>query len=664
MSIGLLLIAAACVAVSGIPSLLLGPRSVFGQWIAMLMNVISSVIGGVGLFVHFTNIQVPSQLAWAWSLPFGRFSVGVDDLSAIFLIPILLISALGSIYGLEYWKQSHHPSNGKKLRFCWGLMTAGMMLVVLARDGVLLLIAWEIMALAGFFLVTTEDKKPDVRWAGWVYLVATHCGTLCLFATFGFLRFASGSFELWPKATANLPSWIAAAIFITGVVGFGFKAGIMPLHVWLPGAHANAPSHVSAILSGVLLKIGVYGIIRVASFMPHPPVWWGATLLVAGTISGVLGIAFAGAQHDIKRLLAYSSIENIGIIIVGVGLALLGRSLDRLDWIVLGLGGALLHVLNHSLFKPLLFMGAGNILDGTRTRQINLLGGLAKTMPKTLKLMTLGAIAICGLPPLNGFVSELLIYIGLFHTASVSVGKVCLWAALAAPALAMIGALAISTFVKLLGVVFAGSPRTRAAENSHDPGMSMLGPMTLLAICCVVIGLAPAALTPLAERAVAVWDSRPWQMGVSIRGLVPLHWFSCAGIALVAAAFGGVVALREWRRRRPTAVAGTWDCGYARPQSTMQYTGSSFSQMLGTLFGWVLLPRRVTVGPTGLFPDRSRFKSETPDPVLDRSLLPVFSLAERVLSWARPIQRGPVQVYLLYLLSALLLLLLFAGWTK
>jgi hydrogenase-4 component B len=417
-------------------------------------------------------------------------------------------------------------------------------------------------------------------------------------------------------------------------------------------------------MSGVLLTMGLYGIIRMASFMAHPPLWWGATLLVAGTVSGVVGIVFAVVQHDFKRLLAYSSIENIGIMTIGVGLALIGRSLDRFDLIVLGMGGALFHLLNHSLFKPLLFMGAGSILHGTRMRQIDLLGGLARRMPGTFVWVIIGAVAICALPPLNGFIGELLIYMGLFRTASPGLGRTLLWVSLAAPALAVIGALAVAAFVKLIGVAFGGSPRTRAAARAHDPGKRMLGPMAILAICCIVIGVAPILVTPAIDRGVAAWDSLPGQMGISIRSLVPLNCISGVAFALIAVVLSGALMLRWLRQRRPMATAGTWDCGYALPGPTMQYTGSSFTQTLGSLFSWVLIPRRAIVRVVGLFPRRERFRSDTPDTVLDRALLPLFWAIERVLSWARPIQRGSVQVYLLYMLSILLILLMLAGWTR
>ena len=385
-----------------------------------------------------------------------------------------------------------HPENGRKLRFFYGTLTAGMALVVIARNGVLFLFGWEIMALSAFFLVTTEDGVREVRRSGWIYLVATHVAALCLLALFSLLRAASGSFSLEPlQANSLTPAgtmypWSATAIFVCALVGFGLKAGIMPLHVWLPGAHANAPSHVSAIMSGVMIKMGIYGLVRVLGAAAAPPLAWGYTVLGLGVVSGVLGVAFAVGQHDLKRLLAYHSIENIGIIVIGLGLALIGRTLARADWIVLGLGGALLHVWNHALFKSLLFFSAGSVIHATGTREIDRLGGLAKAMPRTSLAFLVGAVAICGLPPLNGFVSELLIYLGLFGTLGIGEGSACPLAAFAAPALALIGGLAVACFVKVFGAVFLGSARTEVARHAHESAGSMLGPMGVLMGCCLL----------------------------------------------------------------------------------------------------------------------------------------------------------------------------------
>ena len=661
MSIALLLISIAVIAASGIPALLLGRRSAAGQGIATILNVVGSIIGAVALAAHYVEGSGAHESRFSWPLAIGNFSLGVDDLSVLFLIPMLLISALGSVYGMEYWKQSRHPANGRKLRACWGLLTAAMMLVVIARDAVLFLMAWEIMALTAFFLVDTEDQKRQVRRAAWIYLVATHCGTLCLLAMFGLLRYASGSFALWPIAGSGLSSWLPAAAFVTGIIGFGFKAGIMPLHVWLPGAHANAPSHVSAMLSGVMLKAGVYGIIRIASFLPHPPIWWGGALLVVGAISGILGIAYAIAQQDFKRLLAYSSIENIGIIMLGIGLALLGRSVGHPKWIVLGLGGSLLHVLNHSLFKPLLFMGAGNILHATRTRQIDLLGGLAKPMPRTFVLAIIGAIGICALPPLNGFVSELLIYLGLLRTASAGSGSI-MWAALAAPALAVIGALAVSTFVKLIGMIFAGSPRTHAALRAHESRGWMLAPMAILAAGCIAIGLAPALVVgSIVQRAVRAWEPAASQANYALTTLVPLQTYSVIAVTFSLLVFIATAFLLR-RRPIPFAKASTWDCGYARPTPRIQYTGSSFGDFVTALFAWALMPSQRNVRLPEPFPQPQSYASHTGDVVLDRGVLPSFRFIQRLFSFARPVQRGPVQVYLLYVLAIVLVLLLFAWW--
>jgi hydrogenase-4 component B len=657
MTIWLFLISTALVAISGLPGLLLSRRSRLGQHIATALNVCGAAVAGVALVAFWTEPASTRALTSTWTLPFGRFAVAVDGLSPVFLIPMFLISAAGSIYGLSYWSQPRHPSNGRKLRLCWGLMTAGMIMVILARDGIVFLMSWEVMAIAAFFLVTTEDTKSNACKAGWIYLMSTHVGTLSLFAFFALLKYATGSFDLWPPVAGAISPKLASALFVVGCVGFGLKAGIMPLHIWLPGAHANAPSHVSAIMSGVLLKAGVYGLVRIAALFPHPPVWWGGSLLVAGTLSGLLGIAFAAGQRDLKRLLAYSSIENVGIITMGIGLALMGRSLGQGAWIVLGLGGALLHVLNHSLFKPLMFFGAGSVLHAVHTRVMDLMGGLGSRMPKTSLLVLIGAVAICGLPPLNGFVSELLIYLGLFRTIMTESNAVG-WASLAAPALALIGAMAVASFVKVLGAVFAGTPRTARAALAHDPGFAMLLPMVVLAGCCLFIGLLPWAVVGLLNAALLQWIPPDQSVLPTIQSYVSLRWISALSVILLAIIGAGGLWLLRRPGRSSTRAALTWDCGYALPTPRIQYSGSSFSQTLVDLLSWVLWPRTHQPRIGGAFPQTDEFHSEVPDVVLDRALIPSLGAADAVLGRARVIQRGTVQVYLVYVLAILLLLLL------
>jgi hydrogenase-4 component B len=357
------------------------------------------------------------------------------------------------------------------------------------------------------------------------------------------------------------------------------------------------------------------------------------------------------AQGDLKRLLAYSSIENIGIVAIGVGLASLGRSLGHTELVVLGLGGALLHVLNHSLMKPLLFFAAGGVLHAAGTRQISALGGLAAAMPRSFALFVVGALAICGLPPLNGFASELLLYLGLLRATDLAGAPA--WAGLAAPALAMIGALALASFVKLIGIAFCGAPRGEAAAHAHDPDRGMLGPMLALAVGCVLLGLLPGAAFPLLQRAVAAWE--PATGGGALAALVPLAQLSAGGLLLIAA----VAALAAFvRRRRPRRAAEvTWDCGFARPTPRMQYVEASFSELLVGLFDWFVRSRRAGPALREPFPAPARFESQVPEPILDRLLLPALGAADRVLSRVRVLQRGPVQMYLLYVLLTVVILL-------
>jgi hydrogenase-4 component B len=520
---------------------------------------------------------------------------------------------------------------------------------------VLFLAGWEVMALAAFLAITTEDHLPAVRDVGYLYLVATRFGTLCLFAMFALLHAATGTFDfVTPLPTTGL----STPIFMLGLAGFGLKAGIMPLHVWLPGAHANAPSHVSALMSGVLIKMGIYGLVRLCSLFPNPPLWWGGVILSLGAISGVLGVAFAIGQHDLKRLLAYHSVENIGIICIGVGLAVMGRSLGRGDLVALGLAGALLHVWNHGLFKALLFLSAGSVLHATDTRQIDRLGGLLKPMPWTGLAFLVGAVAICGLPPLNGFVSELLIYLGLFRVVIGSGDRVWLTGAFAASALALVGALAIACFVKVFGVAFLGEARTDRARVARECGSLMRLPMAALAGACLLIGIGPSLVVPVLDGAVSAWAPE-WAGGPTrLALLAPFGAVTLAALAVLAA-LGVTGSALGARTGRPTVgTVGTWDCGYATPGITMQYSSSSFAQTLVRVFSWALWPDEHSPKVQGVFPERTSFHSHVPDVVLDRVVRPAVRGVERVFSWSRWLQRGSVNAYLLYILITLVLLLL------
>ena len=654
------LLGIAIAAASGIPGLFLSRSSNTGQYVATALAVIGSVFGlsGVGTY-WWTGDSQP--IVRPWAIPGAEFHVAIDGLSALFLVPIFLVSMLGSIYGLGYWKQTEHPQNGRKLRLFYGLLPAGMALLVIARNSILFMVGWEIMALSAFFLVTTEDHDRQVRETGWIYLVSTKVATLSLFALFALLRTASGSYTLTPLNGDTLTHGMATAIFVFTVVGFGLKAGMMPFHVWLPSSHAIAPSHVSAIMSGVIIKMGIYGIVRITSLIPHPPVEWGAILLGLGAISGVLGIAFAAGQRDLKRLLAYSSIENIGIIVMGIGLALLGRSLGRAEWVILGMSGALLHVWNHALFKGLLFLCAGSVIHAAHTREIDQLGGLAKRMPRTSLCFVIGALAVCGLPALNGFVSEFLIYLGLFDTLRADGSRSFAGAALAAPVLALIGALAVTCFVKAFGAVFLGTARSDHSRQAHESEPAMLVPMTAMAACCFGIGLAPTWIAPVLAQAVSAWAPELGDVGPQLAMLAPLDWISVMALALVAAL--ALTSLLLWVRLRGSIVetGPTWGCGYAAPTPRMQYTSSSFVEMLVSLFGWALRPRTHLPQVMALFPQRTDFHREIRDPVLDEAVLPALRYVATRFAWFRVFQQGRIQTYLLYISGALLALLLWGS---
>jgi hydrogenase-4 component B len=595
------------------------------------------------------------RMEFPWSVPGGVFALRLDAISAAFLLPLILVVATGAVYGLRYWPQRENPANGRKLRLFYGLLSGSMILLLTSRNGVLFLMGWEVMALAGYFLITTEDHKEDVRRAGFIYLIATHTGTLALFALFALLGEAAGSL-VYPAA-GTLTAASSGLMFLLGLFGFGMKAGIMPLHIWLPDAHAAAPSHASAILSGVMIKTGIYGLVRLTSFFAVIPPWWGWTVLVLGVISGILGVAFALAQHDIKRLLAYHSVENIGIIALGLGLALLGRSYHVPELVALGLAGCLLHVANHGLFKSILFLSAGSVIHAVGTRNIDSYGGLLKRQPWTGLLFLGSAVAICGLPPFNGFISEWLIYLGSFQPLKQAHSPLGM-AVLAAPALALIGALALACFVKVFGVTFLGEPRSEAAAHAHEAPRCMLAPMALLLVACVWVGLLPTTLVPILQMAVVNWGGAA---GSTILGssFAPLGSISLAGWSLVLLLGLSAFWLKRRSRTAPRNV-GTWGCGFQFPTARMQYSASSFADSLVQLFNFVLVSERHGGKVRGFFAKPAKFESHTPDVVLDRVLAPGFAggawLCQRLRAG---VQNGTIALYLLYVVLALIALMAF-----
>jgi hydrogenase-4 component B len=597
---------------------------------------------------------------WDWPSSFliggETVHLRLDAVSAFFLALLAVLGGAGGAYAREYWSDAAHPRSAPSGRAWWSALLAFMGLVLLSANGLHFLIVWELFAVCAYFLITRERHRREVRNAGWLYLAASHFGTLCLFGFFTALAARTGSWELGPmRDRADL-----APLFWLALAGFGLKAGLFPLHIWLPSAHANAPSHVSAILSGVAIKMGIYGLVRFSGWLPVPEAaaW---TVAALGVVSAVLGVAFALGQHDLKRLLAYHSVENIGIILIGLGFALVAATHGNAAWAQLAFVGGLLHVWNHGLFKGLLFLGAGSVLHATGTREMSKLGGLWHAMPWTAGCFTLGAAAISGLPPLNGFVSEWLVYLGLFD----AVGSRSSVAWVAVPAvvlLAVTGALALACFVKVVGVVFLGLPRSEAVARAHESGWLMCVPMLVLAAACVAIGLAPVLFWPALARAAADWQ--PAWVDVP----VPPSLTVLGACNVTFAALGVLAAVLLWRRVRSNGLsrAGTWDCGYAAPTARMQYTAGSFAGIITGWFGWILRPERHAKSPDGNFPTHAHLSEHTPETVLEKVVEPVGGVVMAVSAAVRRLQHGRLQSYILYLLLGLvaLAILVFVGGAR
>jgi hydrogenase-4 component B len=585
------------------------------------------------------------------TLPGGTWTAGLDELSAWFLLLLCLVAAAATMFGVTYLAPERGHRGVASAHVTFAVFVAAMVGVLTARAAVLFLLAWEVMALSAYLLIVFEHEGAEVRRAGLLYFVLTHVGTGALILMF----------LLWGRATPDLSfsslaaaapglAWGGGLVLLLALVGFGIKAGVVPVHFWLPGAHAAAPSHVSALLSGVMLKTGIYGLLRVLTLAGAPPAWWGWVVLLLGLASAVLGVLWALAQHDLKLVLAYSSVENIGIILLGLGLGALGTAYQQPALALLGFTGALLHSLNHALFKSLLFLGAGAVVRATGTREIDRLGGLARVMPRTAAAFLVGSLAIVGLPPLNGFVSEWITVLGAL-TAAQATGPVR-FAGLVAAAVGLVGALALACFVRLGAVVFLGRGRSSDGIPHEDAPRGMGIGLGVLAAACLIIGLNPGiAVTPavrVAEGLAAAITPGTEIPVIVARSVVVLPAFCGLILLLILATW----LLRVASRRETQAVSGeTWACAFPAQTTRMQYTASSFSAPMLESFPAVTAPERVR--------EAGEFRTIPADRVLRRLAIPLWGRVRALALSLRPLQQGRVTTYLQYIIWVVLALLAF-----
>ena len=597
--------------------------------VGAVATALASALGLVGTLPTWLG-GGEQLLDLAWNVPFGSFSLRLDALAAWFLVPSFLVTGLAAVYGHGYLGHHGHRRAGSHWLFL-PLAAASLVLVLLARDAVLFLVAWEVMSLATWFLVTHEDESTAVREAGWLYLVATHLGTAFLLAYFLLLD------HLQPSLNA---------CFVLALVGFGTKAGLAPFHVWLPKAHPAAPSHVSAWMSAVMIKTGLYGIARFLASAP-PEAAWGWTLVALGAGSALLGVFLALAQRDLKRVLAYSSVENVGLVALGLGLAVLASARGAGSVALLAAGGALLHVLGHAIFKALLFLGAGAVLQAAGTGDLEQLGGLGRRMPRTSGAFLAGAGSASGLPTLAGFPGEFLLLLAGFTTLTGSDDTLVVAGLVTVASVALVSGLALAAFTRAFGMVFQGEARTEAPKAAHDPGPEMALPMLGLAGLVLVAGLASPLLAWPAGRAVGQLLGTPAPVDLAGTLVLPTT-------LMVAAVLLGLL-LDAGRRfvlaGRSVEQASTWGCGYLAPTPRMQYSASSFSHLL--------LPRQEVRTPVeGLFAGPASLSTRLPDPLRERVFEPLFRAVAHLAARTRGLQHGQVHLYILYILLTLVSLVI------
>jgi hydrogenase-4 component B len=617
---------------------------------------------GVALaVVAAVSLGAPSEQA---ILPVGLPDLPVhvrrDALASLFLFLLGIASAGISVFAAGYFRRGEGAAPGL-MCLQYHLFLASMGFVLLADDAYAFMVAWETMALSSYFLVTTQHGIPEIRRAGFLYLLMAHLGALAILLSFGVMQGGSWQFTFDAMRSAHLAPHTAALAFLLALVGFGAKAGLVPLHVWLPEAHPAAPSPVSALMSGVMLKTAVYGVLRVTfDLLGKPQWWWGLVLLAFGLFSALYGVVFAAAQTDMKRLLAWSSIENIGIIFTGIGLAVVFHGVGMNSLAALGLIAALYHSLNHAFMKSLLFLGTGAVLHSTGERNLGRLGGLIHRMPWVAWLTLVGALAMAGLPPLNGFVSEWLLLQAFLFAHEVPRSFINMILPLGAAVVALCAALAAYVMVKFFGVIFLGQPREPALAHAHDAGVLERVGLIWLAVGCFALGLLPTLVIDALQIVVQELSGdtlpsarAPWWLLVPLPGRRASYSAPVFLMALVAVLVLTVFAVRHFYHRRARRAA-PWDCGFGGLNARMQDTAEGFGQPIRHIFASFFALTRELPSP---FDRTPRYRVIVGDRIWQGLYLPLEALVQGVADAFAWLQQGRISTYLLYSFITLIALL-------
>ena len=654
-------VAALCtLAVSLLPAALSGER----RWANTLGAggaCLGCVLGFVSLFAAPWNAN--DLLELPWGLPLGACVIGLDPLTRTFLAPIFGLGAVCALSGAAHL--AHSPPREYNPGAHWAfyiLLILAQAMVLAARDAVLFLLAWELMSIAPFFLIDFYDNDAQVRDASWLYLVAAHLGSLFLIGMFGLLWAQTGSTAFDAFARAAFPLSTGTALFVLALLGFGTKAGIVPFHVWLPEAHPAAPSHISAMLSGAMISAGIYGLARCLNFFGEGSIWWGWTLLGAGVCTGLVGILKALGQSDLKRLLAYHSVENMGIALIGIGTGYIGAQAGSAWIATLGYSAGFFHILNNAAMKGLLFLCAGEVWHSAHTVYLGFLGGLQKRMPWVGATFVLGATAISCLPPLSGFAGKFLLILALFQGFMLTglESQMALFGALIA--LVLMGGLTAAAFAKAYGIGFLGEPRSGAAQNALETGRLNRVCLLMPALCCIFLALGAPWIFGLMSTAALSCFPAGMDKGAGARAALEaaklLEHCLLLSLGLVALFFVFWLLRKVLLRKNGgTREARTWDCGYQLGTPRIQYSSASFVEPLSRLFAVVvgITRRRAQWGE--FFPSRATCELRLSGGLLKGVFTPLFEGTRRLCDSLKIMQHGHIHIYILYIVVVLVPLL-------